>query len=109
MERRAKAKRRRRRQLNERARKRKRDVRRREHERGFPSTATAARNQHTTGTILLTLIAAFSEVSGEAAYEVSMMHLGATGREGISTVLLLHTHTAPYCSVSTIFPHTVML
>jgi len=28
---------------------------------------------------LLALIAAFSEVSGEAAYEVSVMHLGAIG------------------------------
>jgi hypothetical protein len=58
---------------------------------------------------LLALIAAFSEVSGEAAYEVSMMHLGATGREGISTVWLLHTHTAQYCFVSTMFSHTITL
>ena len=52
---------------------------------------------------MLALIAAFSEVSGEAAYEVSMMHLGATRREGISTVWLLHTHAAQYGAVFTVF------
>ena len=57
---------------------------------------------------MLALIAAFSEVSGEAAYEVSMMHLGATGREGIFTVWLLHTHTAQYCFVSIIFSYTII-
>jgi hypothetical protein len=75
----------------------------------LPHAATAARNQHTTETILLALIAVFSEVSGEAAYEVSMMHLGATGRKGISTVLLLHTHTAQYCFVLTVYSNTITL
>ena len=59
---------------------------------------------------MLALIAAFSEVSGEAAYEVSMMHLGAIRREGISTVWLLHTHTAQYCLyVYYLFVHYYLL
>ena len=61
------------------------------------------------GRFCFALIAAFSEVSGEAAYKVSMMHLGAIGSEGVPSIWRLHTHTARYCYMSTMLSYTLAL
>jgi hypothetical protein len=70
-----------------------------------PVAAIAAEDRHTTGTILLALIAAFSEVSGEVAYGNSMMHLGAIG----ARLFLLLDSTYIYCSKSLRICHIFML
>ena len=50
-----------------------------------------------------------AKVSGEAAYEVSMMHFGAIGGEAISIIWLLHTHTTQSFSMLTLFSYHIVL